>query len=120
MTKNNKRYYYEALSKIIAANPEIFAEVEDMSDFVSHELELLNKRNEKRINTRNAEVDAIYNVLAEAGTPLTAIAIIKNYPAYEDLSTQKIAALIAPLVDAGKVVKTKTDKGTAYSLPTAD
>ena len=130
--KLTKADRFTALAKFLSDNPGMVFHTakgnitaKDMEDFVTHELELLSKKNsaDKKPTaqqTANAGIQsAILNGM-EQNHLYTITDLIKTIPECADLTNQRVSALVRQLVDAGKVVRT-TDKRKAYfSLPKAE
>jgi LytS/YehU family sensor histidine kinase len=112
--KNTRRFYFEALSALAAENAELFPAGFD--EFVVKELEALDKKKAKVADAHTAEDAEFIAALESADKALTAMEIIRTSEFFAEASTQKVASVAKRLVDAGAVVKTKTDKGTAYAL----
>ena len=61
-------------------------------------------------------METILRDMAEFGKPVTVTELINGGEGLEDLSNQKISALLKKLVDAGKVIKTIEKKKSYFSL----
>ena len=94
-------------------------------DFVNHQIELLDNKKESKKQSKEQEEnaaysDAIYEQMAFE-RKYSAAELMKELPAISDwnanheteLSVQKLASLLKPLVDGGKVIKT-TEKRRVY------
>ena len=118
MKKMTKREKFEMLSKIPAV-----AENEMLMEFISHELELLAKKNvsatgEKKLTATQIANEGlkaeIFDHMAENPNRLFAIGeLIKEVPACADLSTSKVSAMLTQLIAAKKVVRI-SDKRKSY------
>ena len=91
---------------------------EDLVAFVDNELNLLAKKAAKTTLTKTqkeniAILDDIFNALSNCNKPVTAAELIVSDDRLAELKTQKIAALLKKLVDAGQVIKV-TEKGKSY------
>lgn len=88
-------------------------------DYINHEIELLNKRNSKdRKPTANQQANELIkqDILAYLGSvdnPQSITDIIKGAEGCEDLSNQRVSALVRQLKEAGTVIRTEV-KGRAY------
>lgn len=92
---------------------------DDEKAYINHEIELLDKRNSKdRKPTANQQANELIkqDILAYLGdvdNPQSITDIIKGAEGCEDLSNQRVSALVRQLKEAGKVVRTEV-KGRAY------
>lgn len=108
--KMTKRDYYKKLRKVVENDTELVA-------FIDHEIELLNKKNSaKKKPTKNqvenvAIKETILNALTD--TPTTITDLMANSVELQDLSNQRVSALMTQLVNDNKVVRT-TDKRKAF------
>jgi hypothetical protein len=82
--------------------------------------ESLEKRaNAKRSNKKVEENDALRDALLSAlGTKGVRVADIMKMDGFTEFSSQKISALLSPMVKDGRVVKTIDKKVAYFSLPT--
>ena len=114
MKKMTKREKFEMLMAIseVKSNPVL-------SEFITHELELLAKKNTSEKTPTAAQVaneglkQTIMNVLMENGGLMTVTDIQKSCEELSGLSNQKVTALIRQLKDDGKVEKIE-DKRKSY------
>ena len=96
-------------------------------DFVNHQIELLdnkkeNKKQAKEQEENAAHSDAIYEQMAFE-RKYSVAELMKELPAVNDwnvnheteLSVQKLASLLKPLVDGGKVIKTTEKRRVFYT-----
>ena len=87
--------------------------------FIDHEIELLSKKSsaERKPSARQVENETIKaGILAEMAenTLYTIGEMLKNFACFgEDMTSQRVSALVAQLVDEGKVVR-EMDKRKAY------
>lgn len=114
MKKMTKRDYFTA---ILEKYPLTDAE----KAFVEHELELLAKKNtsEKKPTAQQTANEGIKTAILEGMTPnhlYTVTEIQKEILKGEDLSNQKVTALMRQLKDAGLVVKTEDKRKSYFSL----
>lgn len=96
-------------------------------DFVNHQIELLDNKKESKKQSKEQEEnaaysDAIYEQMAFE-RKYSAAELMKELPAIGDwnanheteLSVQKLASLLKPLVDGGKVIKTTEKRRVFYT-----
>lgn len=105
--KMTKRDYFKEILEIVKEN-------EDLTNFINHELELLDKKNSKstmtKTQTENENIKkVIVNALTEIGTPVTITELQKKCVDLENYSNQKISALLKQLVD-NEIVKKVVEK----------
>lgn len=91
---------------------------EDLTNFINHEIELLNKKATKTGTTKtqkeNEDIKTkIINALVEIAVPTTITDLQKNNEELAEYSNQKLSALLKQLVETKQVVKT-TDKKKSY------
>ena len=108
--KMTKRDYFKEILEIVKEN-------EDLTNFINHELELLDKKNSKstmtKTQTENENIKkVIVNALTEIGTPITITELQKKCVDLENYSNQKISALLKQLVD-NEIVKKVVEKKVA-------
>ena len=111
--KMTKRDHFNALLTIPAV-----ADNEGLTEFIKHELELLDRKNsgEKKPTATQVANEALKaDILAcmEDGRLYTISEMIKEFPCCADLSTPKVSAVIRLLKDDGAVIRTE-DKRKAY------
>lgn len=96
-------------------------------DFINHQIELLDNKKESKKQSKEQEEnatysDAIYEQMAFE-RKYSAAELMKELPAVSDwnanheieLSVQKLASLLKPLVDGGKVIKTTEKRRVFYT-----
>ena len=96
-------------------------------DFVNHQIELLDNKKESKKQSKEQEEnaaysDAIYEQMAFE-RKYSVAELMKELPAVNDwnanheteLSVQKLASLLKPLVDGGKVIKTTEKRRVFYT-----
>lgn len=96
-------------------------------DFVNHQIELLDNKKESKKQSKEQEEnaaysDAIYEQMAFE-RKYSAAELMKELPAVSDwnanheteLSVQKLASLLKPLIDGGKVIKTTEKRRVFYT-----
>ena len=110
--KTKKELFVEVLEKVKGN--------EELTNFITHELELIEKKAQARKNVVTAKQkenekisEEIYSNLVEAGVALT-IKELQDKLDNKTLSNQKISALLAKMVDEGKVERIKEKKITKY------
>ena len=114
--KITKRERYEQLKAIPAV-----AENEALVEFIDHELELLDRKNatsgEKKMTTKQTENEAYKDEILnhmEMGSKYTIAELLNGVPnAPEDMTHNRIVALLKQLCDADAVVRSK-EKGVTY------
>lgn len=100
---------------------------EEMIDFINHQIELLDNKKENKKQAKEQEEnaaysDAIYEQMAFE-RKYSVAELMKELPAVNDwnanheteLSVQKLASLLKPLVDSGKVIKTTEKRRVFYT-----
>ena len=114
--KMTKKDYFNALLNIPAVGTK-----EELVAFIEHELELLERKSEKKAGDKKPtavqlENEKLKKSIAEQMEPnrLYAIAeMVKIFPECEGLSTPKMSSVLNQMVNEGKVVK-ETDKRKIY------
>lgn len=104
-----KREMYEVIKVAMVENEEVVA-------FCEHEIELISKKKSVQTKTQKENVaitEVIYKALAEVGRPVTVSELIAENPEVAQYSVSKVSALLKPLKDNGRVVRT-VDKKKAY------
>lgn len=110
--KMTKRDYFNRLLTIVAGDVEL-------EQFITHEIELLDKKSSGRKATKNQEQNVevkneILSVLTNKGMTVTEIQ--KESEILGELSNQKVSALLRQLVETGEVVKEIDKKKSYFSL----
>lgn len=111
--KMTKKDYFNRLLTIVAGDTEL-------EQFITHEIELLDKKSSGRKVTKNQEQNVeikkeILSVLSDNDN-MTVTEIQKQSEQLDDLSNQKVSALLRQLVEEGKVVKEIDKKKSYFSL----
>ena len=97
----------------------------DLTAFVDGRVALIDKKNASKGETKVQKANAKYaemvvEVVADATAPMTCTEICKALPKVEDMpngwSTQKVTALLTPLVKAGTIRKTVSKGKSYYSI----
>ena len=114
MTKTKREKYNEILAL------DAVKENAEMVEFIEHEIELLNKkRSSSKETARQKEnsvlADRIIEILTEAEKPIR-LSDIQKHEEFAELTSQRIAPILANFIKEGKVVKTKEKKITYYSI----
>ena len=98
-----------------------------MIDFINHQIELLDNKKESKKQSKEQEENVAYsNAIYEQMAferKYSAAELMKELPAVNDwnanheteLSVQKLASLLKPLVDGGKVIKTTEKRRVFYT-----
>ena len=113
-TRVTKKERFERLIGIVEGAG--VQDVEELVEFLNHEIELVSKKRTGLTKTQKANeglVEVIYNAIAEADGKVTITEIFEAVKNDEIKSAQKVSALVKKLVDAGKVVRTE-EKRKAY------
>lgn len=96
-------------------------------DFINHQIEMLDNKKESKKQSKEQEENATYsNAIYEQMAferKYSAVELMKELPAVSDwnanheteLSVQKLASLLKPLVDGGKVIKTTEKRRVFYT-----
>lgn len=96
-------------------------------DFINHQIELLDNKKESKKQSKEQEENVTYsNAIYEQMAferKYSAAELMKELPAVGDwnanheteLSVQKLASLLKPLVDGGKVIKTTEKRRVFYT-----
>lgn len=99
----------------------------DLIDFINHQIELLDNKKESKKQSKEQEENVTYsNAIYEQMAferKYSAAELMKELPAVGDwnanheteLSVQKLASLLKPLVDGGKVIKTTEKRRVFYT-----
>lgn len=117
--RTTKREYYAILLGIeaVASNPELVA-------FIENEISLLDKKSnssgDKKPTARQTEnaglKEAILNYLSQ-NDPATITELMKNVPelaAIENLTNQRVSAIVRQMVEIDKTVERLVEKRVAY------
>ena len=112
--KKTKRVAYGELLKLVEGN-------EELTNFINHEIELLNNKKSKSGQTKTQKDNEGYRnlilqVLKDSDKPLTITQIQEANEVLAGHSNQKMSALLKPLVDNEIIVKTKDKKQTLFSI----
>ena len=112
--KITKREMFNAIREVVADNV-------DMVAFIDHEIELLDKKsNKKQTTAKQIENEGIKSVILSVLTSegMTVSEIQAKSEELSKFSNQKITALLKQLVDNGEVVKFIDKKKSYFSIIT--
>lgn len=114
--KPTKRDHFNALLAIPAVSAD-----SALVDFINHELELLDKKNsaERKPTAKQTENAGIKSAILgwmESDVQYVAADVVKNCPACEGLSAQRVSAMLTQLVNDGAIVKMVDKRKSFYSL----
>lgn len=110
-----KREMFTAIANVaeVASNKE-------MSDFIAHEIELLDRKGSRKTPTKTQKENvAVMNTIMDVLKSLDAPATVSELIAHGELSmytNQKISALLRKLVNEGKVAKTIEKKVSRFAI----
>lgn len=108
--KKTKRDLFLEVREVVADNKELVA-------FVDHELDLLDKKANKKSTKVNQEqialMEKIVNALNEIGRDVTITELQKENTEMAEYSNQKLSAMLKKLVDNKQVTKI-IDKNKSY------
>lgn len=123
MKKTTKREKFEMLLQITEV-----AENSTLVEFINHELELLAKKNASSTGNRKPTktqmendklLQDITDYFVEVATePQTITDLQTNIDSLQELSNQKVSALLKKLVDSQILVKFVEKKKTYFTVPT--
>ena len=111
--KLTKKDYFSKIRGIVENDPELVA-------FIDHELELLNRKNSSKGQTKNqianeAIMDEIVTALISVGEPVTISEFQARVPEMAQYTNQKLSALFKKLVESERVAKSTNKKKTYFS-----
>jgi hypothetical protein len=112
-TKLTKKDKFEMLAKLPAVQSDPV-----LSEFITHEMELLSKKNsaEKKPTAQQVANVGIQTAILngmEVGKAYTITDLIKSVPECADLTNQRVSALVRQMVDGGSVERFE-EKRKAY------
>ena len=107
--KMTKKDWFETIRAFLEESD--FEPKEEALNFLSHEIELLNKKSSSGKKTKNQkeneEIKKLILVALELfGKPVTVTTMIKENSEMNKLSPQKLSALLKQLVESEEVVRT--------------
>lgn len=121
--KMTKREKFEMLKGLVADN-------EMLVEFINHEIELLDKKksngNAKANEKMEKSVEVVYNALAMADRAMTVGELIAENDFSElknelnDVTPQKVSAMLKKLVDSGRVERFTDKKKTYFKIAETD
>ena len=117
--KMTKKDWFETIRAFLEESD--FEPKEEALNFLSHEIELLNKKSSSGKKTKNQkeneEIKKLILVALELfGKPVTVTTMIKENSEMNKLSPQKLSALLKQLVESEEVVKTVEKRVPYFSL----
>ena len=117
--KMTKKDWFETIRAFLEESD--FGPKEEALNFLSHEIELLNKKSNKKKKTKNQkeneEIKKLILVALELfGKPVTVTTMIKENSEMNKLSPQKLSALLKQLVESEEVVRTVEKRVPYFSL----
>ena len=112
--KMTKKEYFGVLLEMVNGN-------EDLTNFITHEIELLDRKASKSGQTKTQKenetiMERIVEVLGEIGKPVTITELQSANVEMGEFSNQKLSALLKKLVDSNQVVKTVDKKKSYFSV----
>lgn len=117
--KMTKKDWFETIKAFLEESD--FELKEEALNFLSHEIELLNKKSSSGKKTKNQkENEEIKKLILVAlklfGKPVTVTTMIKENSEMNKLSPQKLSALLKQLVESEEVVRTVEKRVPYFSL----
>lgn len=117
--KMTKKDWFETIRAFLEESD--FEPKEEALNFLSHEIELLNKKSSSGKKTKNQkeneEIKKLILVALELfGRPVTVTTMIKENSEMNKLSPQKLSALLKQLVESEEVVRTVEKRVPYFSL----
>ena len=116
MTTNKKITKRERFNSLLSLS-EVQADA-DLVAFIEHEIELLDKKNssEKKLTVQQIANEGIKDAIVEGmeeNRLYTVTELIKEITECNELTNQRVSALLRQLISEGKIVKT-VDKRKSY------
>ena len=116
MTTNKKITKRERFNSLLSLS-EVQADT-DLVAFIEHEIELLDKKNsgEKKLTIQQVANEGIKDAIVEGmeeNRLYTVTELIKEITECNELTNQRVSALLRQLISEGKIVKT-VDKRKSY------
>ena len=117
--KMTKKDWFETIRAFLEESD--FEPKEEALNFLSHEIELLNKKSSSGKKTKNQKENEeikkrILVALELFGRPVTVTTMIKENSEMDKLSPQKLSALLKQLVESEEVVRTVEKRVPYFSL----
>lgn len=117
--KMTKKDWFETIRAFLEESD--FEPKEEALNFLSHEIELLNKKSSSGKKTKNQkeneEIKKLILVALELfGKPVTVTTMIEENSEMNKLSPQKLSALLKQLVESEEVVRTVEKRVPYFSL----
>lgn len=133
--KMTKKDWFAVLEGIV--NKSDYADKKGALEFITHEVELLDKKSGKAKETKTqkahgAIMTAIIEVLADKGKPVTITDMLTDtrLQSYTEetkdgkktvaMTNQKLSSMVKKLVDNGEIVRTEEKKKAYFSLSQAE
>lgn len=115
--KMTKKDYYARLAEVVKG-AELLDETE-LLGFISHEVELLNKKSSAKTQTKTQKANEdlkveILKALVAIGKAVTVSELQSQSPAMAQYTNQKLSALLKQLIESGEVEKTADKKRTLF------
>lgn len=112
--KTTKKEYFNQLLEIVKGNNEL-------TDFITHEIELLERKATRKSLTSNQVAnnnikDVIIATLKELAKPSTITDIQNANTELAELSNQKISALLTQLINSNLVIRVVEKKKAYFSI----
>ena len=112
--KTTKKEYFNQLLEIVKGNNEL-------TDFITHEIELLERKATRKSLTSNQVAnnnikDVIVATLKELAKPSTITDIQNANTELAELSNQKISALLTQLINSNLVIRVVEKKKAYFSI----
>ena len=112
--KKTKRNYFEEILNLVEGN-------EELTNFVNHELELLDKKNANRGTSKTQKEnegikDEVIKALRVIGEPVTITELQAKDETMAQYSNQKLSALLKQLVETNKVIRTQDKKKALFEV----
>ena len=94
------------------------AKVQDLVDFINHEIELLDKKSGKKAVKVTEEQVAIQGAILVALEELGKAQVkdLIKTEVLKDVSSQRVSAMLKKLVESGEVIRTEEKKVAFFSI----
>lgn len=117
--KMTKKDWFKELEKLVKKSE--YGRKEEMLKFITHEVELLDKKHSKsgqtKIQKENLEImEKIVASLKKVEKPVTITELQASDKEMAVFSNQKLSALLKKLVESDRVVKTTEKKKSMFSV----
>lgn len=113
MSNNKKMTKKQMFTNLLAK----YGFTQDEKDFINHEIELLDKKNvnksgEKKLTAKQKENETykveILGIISEEAHTVSEILKLGNFP--DEMTNQRISAIIKQMIEADLVVRTEKDR----------